>query len=75
MIVEICNLDQSTVMATMMDDLLKNDLKKSLTKIYPQDFLDMLVRMENYVHTEEAFAEETPTSSVAVGWNKEHPPG
>ena len=54
-----------------MGSLLKNDLKKSLTKTYPQNFLDMLAHAEKYAHTEEAFAKETPASFIMVGQNKE----
>nr|XP_010920776.1 uncharacterized protein LOC105044540 [Elaeis guineensis] len=56
---EIHDLDQSTTMAVMMGCLLKNNLKKSLTKTYHRDFLDMLARAEKYAHMEEVFVEET----------------
>ena len=61
-------------MAVMMDSLLKNDLKKSLTKTYSQNFLDILAHVEKYAHIEEAFIEETLASSVVVGQNKERSP-
>ena len=40
---EVHDLDHSIAMSAMMDGLLKDDLKKSLTKTYPRDFSDMLV--------------------------------
>ncbi|XP_073109291.1 uncharacterized protein [Elaeis guineensis] len=52
-------------MAAMMGDLLKNDLKKLLTKTYPSDFSDMLVCAEKYARMKEAFVEETHASSIA----------
>ena len=67
MTLELRDLDQSTVMAAMMGGLLKNDLKKLLTKIYPQNFLDMLTRVEKYVRMEEVFAEETFIDFAAAG--------
>ncbi|XP_073105175.1 uncharacterized protein [Elaeis guineensis] len=51
-------------MAVMMGGLLKNDLKKSLTKTYLRNFSNMLANAEKYACTEEAFAEETPANSV-----------
>ena len=66
MTLEVRNLDQLIAMAAMMDGLLKNDLKKLLIKTYPRDFLDMLVHIEKYAHTEEAFAEETLANSMAI---------
>ena len=45
---EVYDLDQSTAMAVMMDGLLKNDLKKLLTKTYPWNFSDMLAYAKRY---------------------------
>ena len=53
-------------MVVMMDGLLKNDLKKSLIKIYLRDFSDMLAYAEKYACMEEIFVEEIPVSSVAA---------
>ena len=71
---EVRDLDQLTTMVMIMDGLLKNNLKKLLIKTYLQNFLDMLAHAKKYAHTEEAFAEETPISSVAIGQNKECSP-
>nr|XP_010917693.1 RING-H2 finger protein ATL81-like [Elaeis guineensis] len=68
LILEVRVLDLSITMSMMMDELLKNDLKKSLIKIYPRDYPDMLVRAEKHAHTEEIFTEDgTPIRSVVVG--------
>ena len=74
MTLEVQNLDQSTMMATMMSGLLKNDLKKSLIKTYPWDLLDMLAYAEKYVRMEEAFIDDTPTSLAVLGSSKGHHP-
>ena len=71
-ILEVQNLDQSIIMAAMMSDLLKNDLKKLLVKTYPRDLPDMLVHVKKYVCIEEAFTDETLASSATVGPSKEH---
>ena len=71
---EICDLDQSTAMAVIVGGLLKNDLKKLLTKTYLRNFSDMLACTEKYVRTEEAFALEISINSVAVRQSKEHSP-
>ena len=73
-ILEICDLNQSTMMAMMMDGLLKNDLKRSLIKTYLRDFLDMLAHAEKYARMEEAFADDLPASSIAAGSTKECSP-
>ena len=71
---EVQNLDQSTTMAAMMSNLLKNNLKKSLIKTYPQDLLDMLVHAKKYARIEEALINDTLADSVAMGSNKERHP-
>ena len=73
MTLEVCDLDQS-MMAVMIGGLLKNDLKKLWTKIYPQDFSDMLVRAKKYARTEEAFADDPLASSIMTELNKECSP-
>lgn len=45
---DVCNLDQSVTMSALMSGLQRNDLKRSLTKIYPRDFVGMLARTEKY---------------------------
>ncbi|KAG1338000.1 hypothetical protein COCNU_04G003060 [Cocos nucifera] len=42
-------------MAALKDSLQKNDLLFSLEKKYPKDFVDLLVQIEGYARTEEAF--------------------
>ena len=66
-ILEVRDLDQSIVMSAMIYELLKNDLKKSLIKIFSQNYPDMLVCAEKYARTEEIFAKETPVGSVVAG--------
>lgn len=45
---EIHNLDQSVALSVLAKGLLKNDLKKSFAKTYPQDFVGMLAQVERY---------------------------
>lgn len=43
----------------------KNDLKRLVTKIYPQDLTNMLAQIEKYAQMEDAFIEEeAPTTSI-----------
>ena len=74
MILEVQNLDQFIAMAAMMSGLLKNDLKKSLIKIYFWDLPDMLAHVEKYARMEEIFADDTPVSSAMAEPNRERHP-
>ena len=61
-------------MAALMGGLLKNDLKKLLTKTYLRNFLHMLAHTNKYARTEEAFVEEISVSFGVAGQYKEHSP-
>lgn len=65
---EVRDLDPSVTMLALMSGLLKNDIKRSLTKTYPRDFADMLAWTEKYARTEDASVEEEiPITSILGG--------
>ena len=67
-ILKVCDLDQSVVISTMISGLLKNDLKRSLVKTYPQNYPNMLIRVEKYAYMEEIFIkDEAPTNPIRGG--------
>ena len=61
-------------MAAMIDSLLKNDLKKSLTKTYFQNISYMLAHTEKYVYMREAFVEEISANFDVACRNKKYSP-
>ena len=67
-------MDQSIVIAAMMSDLLKNNVKKLLIKTYPQDLSDMLVCAEKYARMEETLADDTHIDLAATEPSKERHP-
>lgn len=52
---ELCNLDQSMTMIAMKSGLQKNTFLFFLEKTYPQNFIEMLIRVEKYANTEEVY--------------------
>lgn len=51
-----------------MSNLQKSDLKRTLIKTYPRDFIDMLAWDEKYAWIEDAFMqEEAPATSILRG--------
>ena len=63
-------------MSIMISGLLKNDLKKSLMKIYPWDYPDILAQAEKYARMKEVFMEDEALagSTVESKQNKECSP-
>ena len=58
------DLDQSVAMSVLMNRLQKNDLKKSLVKIYLHNYAGMLSRIEKHTRTEDMFVSEVNNSST-----------
>ena len=63
-VLEVRDLDQSVAMAALKGGLLRNGLRYSVEKTYPQDIVDMLAWMEKYVRADKAFENESPEDMV-----------